>query len=49
MVKDVRLETKVSQKTGKEYRVLIIRFINGYEKQVFLEKAEEYMIEQMSK
>lgn len=49
MVKNVRLETKTSQKTGKEYKVLIITFINGYEKQVFLEKAEEYMIEQMSK
>ena len=49
MVKNVKLETKISQKTGKEYKVLVITFINGYEKIVFLEKAEEYMIENMNK
>lgn len=38
-----RLEKKVS-KAGKEYFVLIIKFPNGYEKTVFLEQAEIYML-----
>ena len=38
-----RLEKKVS-KSGKEYFVLIIKFANGYEKQVFLDSAEIYLL-----
>lgn len=38
-----RLEKKVS-KAGNEYLVLMIKFPNGYEKQVFLEPAEIYML-----
>lgn len=38
-----RMEKKIS-KEGKEYEVLIITFPNGYEKKVFLENAEKFLI-----
>ena len=38
------LEKKVSKKTGNEYIVLVITFPNGYEKTIFLEEAELYML-----
>lgn len=37
---DVRLEERVSGKTGKRYAVLVITFPCGYEKLVFLDSAE---------
>lgn len=49
MIKKVELETKTSKKTGNEYKVLVITFSNGYEKQVFLEKSEVYMLETLVK
>lgn len=49
MIKKVELETKLSKKTGNEYKVLVITFSNGYEKQVFLEKSEIYMLETLVK
>lgn len=48
MIKNCRLEEKVS-KSGTTYKVLIITFANGYEKMVFLDKAETYMIEQLTR
>ena len=48
MVKSVRIEEKIS-KTGTKYSVLVIIFSNGYEKSVFLDKAEEYMLKELSK
>lgn len=39
-----RLEKRVSKKTGNEYVVLVLTFPNGYEKVIFLEEAELYMI-----
>lgn len=42
MVKDVKctLETRTSEKTGREYRVLVIKLTDTYEKLVFLDNAE---------
>lgn len=39
----VTVKQKTS-KAGKEYTVLEVMFPNGYTKLVFLEKAEEYMV-----
>lgn len=44
MITKAELETRVSQKTGKEYTVLVLYFKNGYTKTVFLEQAEIYML-----
>ena len=34
------LESKVSEKTGKPYKVLVIKLTPTYDKLVFLERAE---------
>ena len=47
MIKDVKLETKTS-KTGNPYQVLVIIFKNGYEKTVFLDKSEIYMLQMLA-
>lgn len=47
MIKNCRIEERTS-KAGKTYKVLVITFSNGYEKAVFLENAEIYMIEQLT-
>lgn len=39
-----RHEQRVSTKTGKEYTVIVITFANGYQKLVFLDSAEIYML-----
>lgn len=39
-----RIEKKVSSK-GNEYYVLIVELVPGYEKQVFLDKADIKIIE----
>lgn len=39
-----RVEQRESKKTGKPYFVVIVTFPNGYEKYVFLDKAEEFMV-----
>lgn len=46
MVEKTRLETRTS-KNGNEYQVLVLVFKNGYEKQVFLDKSEIFMIKAM--
>ncbi len=38
-----KLEKRISKK-NTEYEVLIITFPNGYEKTVFLDKAEKFLI-----
>lgn len=39
------LETKVSSKTGKEYKVIVIELPYGLKKNVFLEEAELKLLE----
>lgn len=39
-----RIEKKISSK-GNEYYVLIVELVPGYEKQVFLDKADVKIIE----
>ena len=45
MILKGRIEKKVSKKTGQEYEVLILTFPNGYEKSIFLDEAEKYMLQ----
>lgn len=35
-----KLETRKSEKTGKDYKVIVIKLTSTYEKLVFLDKAE---------
>jgi hypothetical protein len=42
---EVRLEGAVSQKTGKPYKKVVIKLINGYEMTVFPHPAEMSVIE----
>lgn len=41
---DCALETRVSEKKGTEYKVLVIRLTPTYEKLVFLDKAEQELL-----
>lgn len=41
---EVKLEERISKKTNQPYKVLVIRFENGYEKLVFLTQPELYML-----
>lgn len=41
---DCTLETRVSEKKGTEYKVLVIRLTPTYEKLVFLDKAEQELL-----
>lgn len=41
-------ETRISSK-DKEYNVLVITFENGYKKTVFLDHAEQFMINGLAK
>lgn len=41
------LEERVSKKTGNKYTALIVKFPNGYKKQVFLEYAELFMLKEI--
>lgn len=34
------LETRKSQKSGKEYQVIVVKLTDNYDKIVFLEKSE---------
>lgn len=47
MIEKVQLEERTSQK-GNPYKVLVITFKNGYQKIVFLEKSELYMLEALA-
>lgn len=40
---DVDVIEKIS-KSGQPYTVLVITFPNGYEKTVFLDKAEQFLV-----
>lgn len=41
----VFFEEKVSKKTGELYSCMVVQFPNGYEKVVFLDTAEKFLIE----
>lgn len=47
MLKDIRIETRTSKKTGIQYEVLILVFVNGYEKAVLCDTSELFMIKQI--
>ena len=38
------LETRHSEKSNKDYQVIVIKFTDTYEKVVFLDKAEEELL-----
>ena len=42
---NIKIENKVSDK-GKQYTVLLIELVPGYEKSVFLDKAEVMLLQQ---
>lgn len=42
---DCKLETRYSEKLGRDYKVLVIKLTPTYEKLVFLDKAEIALIE----
>lgn len=44
----VYLQERIGKNSGKPYRVLIIRLANGYEKMVFLEQAEQFLIDSLT-
>ena len=43
------LETKISSKTNKEYKVLNLTFSNGYTKTIFLDNSETFMLSALEK
>lgn len=43
------LETRTSQKSGKEYECLVLKLAPGYEKLVFLDKAEKTLFLQQNR
>jgi len=49
VVTDIYLTTKTSAKSGKEYTALIIALSTGYEKMLFLEPAELFMVQELLK
>ena len=44
---EAEIKSGVSKKTGAPYEYLSLIFPNGYEKRVFLEFAEKYMVENL--
>ena len=42
-----KMQKKLSKK-GEEYEVLILTFPNGYEKMVFLDNSEKFLINTMT-
>jgi hypothetical protein len=49
VIEEVRIDGAVSSKTGKPYRVLVVKLINGYEVKVFPHPAEMSVIESLLK
>ena len=49
VVDEVRVDGAVSNKTGKPYKVLVIKLANGYEIKVFPHPAEMSVIENLLK
>lgn len=46
---DCSLETRISEKKGTEYQVLVIKLTPTYEKLVFLDKAEIALLKASNK
>lgn len=44
VVEDVVIDVRQSQKTGKDYSVLLVKFANGYETLQFLNSDQIYII-----
>jgi hypothetical protein len=42
-------EQRTSNKTKRPYRVLVLSFNNGYQKLIFLDQAEQFMVESLVK
>lgn len=49
VIEEVRLDQNVSNKTGKPYKVLVVKLLNGYEIKVFPHPAEMSVIENLLK
>jgi len=49
VVDEVRVDQKVSNKTQKPYKVLVLKLSNGYEVNVFPHAAEMAVIENLLK
>jgi hypothetical protein len=47
VVLEVRIDTATSAKTGRPYKVLVLKLENGYEAKVFLHPAEVAVIESL--
>lgn len=43
-VRDMYREERTSAKTGKQYQVLVIKFENGYELDVFLSNEQKFIL-----
>lgn len=48
VIREVRLDQRLS-KAGKNYNILVIRLVNDYEKEVFLERAELKLVDLLVK
>ena len=49
VIEELRIDGAVSNRTGKPYKVLVIKLINGYEVKVFPHPAEMNVIESLLK
>ncbi len=49
VIDEVRVDTPTSSKTGRPYRVLVVKLINGYEVKVFPHPAEISVIDNLLK
>lgn len=49
VIDEVRVDSAVSNKTGKPYKVLVVKLISGYEVKVFPHPAEMSVIEGLLK
>jgi hypothetical protein len=49
VIEELRIDGAVSNKTGKPYKVLVIKLINGYEMKLFPHPAEMSVVEGLLK
>jgi hypothetical protein len=49
VIDEVRIDQALSNKTGKSYRMVVIKLSNGYESKVFLHPAEMAVIDSLLK
>ncbi|HEX8182089.1 MAG TPA: hypothetical protein VF575_00630 [Candidatus Saccharimonadales bacterium] len=49
VVDECRIDSALSQKTGKPYKVLVLKLSNGYEVKVFPHPAEMAVIDSLIK